>query len=725
MRSNSKRSYRGRYVAGTTIILVVAVLIALAVWFSNNSMKRFDTVLRPYELLTVREAFALGLKSFTVQVTPLAPLRIVGFDELRNRYAAYFTRGDQLVLEINDKRVEDALEHYRNIYVRALYSLVESNAPIDVAPADQKLLFAFLHNLTIEYTKDDTGESLVLKGLTEDGRDVQLHLSFRRAKDELRYSVRKIFLNGRELNDRERMLVLGTIYKKDIERDLLTLVKMGALSGFKHLTVEQIVEKLENLSWYIKDENQRLVELTFTGLFEEIANKPAAFALGLTVNQYGEVAPAYLYVNGSEVAQAELRNFVYYIFSKSSQAFASALRENIVEMVGKGVVSSFGITLKELLDEHFADVAWDVHPRLKVTQIKVTGTLKRDGSNVNLYFDFDGTSARLTKMDRNGRVQSPDVFFRELFAAVQPVEPTPVSTTVQAPVDPVELVKRAKLIQSSPYADNEEALRKSLSNVTWKYDEARRVVVVSGTGLYQSRRRNVSLHFGVAESGYKLMSLTLDGEGISDVVAQYILEKLFNVPGFESKLVEYVKNSLGFRKTLRQTLGETGWSIDVATDSVVFRKPNFEAHFVVDTNALVRNTKLVYAGIDYSDKRLEAFDLLERGQDLSILRKPTEARPVDRPPSESRVGTEREVPKETTRATVTTGVQTTKQPTPVATELKPPATLIAEPAPEVPVVTEATSTTPAPELPPVGGTPKDDRPQEVRPQPPGWDVGNF
>lgn len=668
MRRNERRGGKAKYIVGIVLALVLASVVGYALWTSSTSLRKFDVVLEPYTTLTVRETFALGLKSFTVQVTPFGPTRIVGFDELKARYAAYFDRNNALVIEVNDRKVDDAMQQYQSIYVRALYSLVESNAPVEVAPADQKLLFEALHNMAVEYARDDSGEALIVKGITQEGREIALFFSPRRMKNEFRLSVRKIVLDGRELTDRERMVVLSRIYKKDIEQDPLTLVKMGAINGFRKLTVEQLFGKFENVSWYIKDEKQGLVEVTFTGQVKEIHPKPAAFALGLKIDQYGEVTPEYLVVNGSEVQPSQVRSYVSFILSKVSEEFESFEKERIVELIRKGEIAEIKTTLGQFLDQNFDEPSWSVALSLTGARVKFAGRLKKDGSKVAMNFDFSGNEAKLLQTEKNGRVVLAEELFKEILAMPVGTPITPVASPTEDTDElsesekSLKLVKNSKLVPSSPFGSNDEAFRNSLSQIKWSYDPEHKRVVLTGVGTYLSKRRNLSFTFSLEGPSPVLTRVLLDGQSAKEVVTRYLVGKIFRMPGYEKEIIEFVKNSIGSRKTLRQSIGETGWSVDPKTDLVVVRKDKLQIQFAVEASGDVLLSKLFYAGKDYTGRSAEVLMLLEEGRDLATLEKPSTPEPVSTTKPEKPASVTREATKiENLSRTPTSLTRDTKQ----------------------------------------------------------------
>lgn len=607
-----------RYLFGLLIIIaVVAITLILLVAYNINQAK-LDKYYKDFSILTIRETFENGLLNTTSQFKIFGSPVIIGTDDVGNTYSATLN-GEQLDIKLNGKNVQDIDVLYQDIYTRALYNIITKIPPSDFSTQDPKSISNYLVEHTYYYIRDNGNEYLMLKGKNAGNDTVEFWFTLRKANGNFRISVEKVMVNGRILTSTESKVLLSKIYKKSVDTDLITAIKNSYLKGFALSAIGDTFDKLSNARWNVKDEDQNAVELNAT---EVIDGKEVALTIGFKIDELGQTVVSYLLVNGNDVEQDSINNYIKYIYSKYGQIDSQEELQSLVDKISKSRAPNSTKTFEQLFSEKLSNLQWSISYKVTGTEVKVTGTLNEDNKPLSLTFLFSNNSIYLVSGSIDGKEEKAAVVLDRLKAT----STTPESASQAAEtskIDPekvIAIVQNEKIIKSVTYADNKSAFEAFLKSPKWSYDEKLDRVILTGTGKYLSRQWDFKFVFEIFFSREPVLEYVyMNGDKVIDEVVDYIISQIFNVDTIGANLIELVKNTIFYKDTYEEILGPTGWTLDRTSDTVVFSDKKLKVRFSVSPTGNVKVSELTYMGNDYSDRSFDILKALEDGASVESV----------------------------------------------------------------------------------------------------------
>lgn len=607
-----------RYLFSSILLVMFALALLIGLLVANRSVDVFEQTYGKFKLLTVKEVFQYGLKTYTVQIPIFGTPRLIGFDSFRNRYTLYFENG-KLIVEIGGQRLENPDEQYARLYSLALINIVEKNAPVEVFPAEQQSLFEYIPNGKFSYTSENDKDFVVYSGKRRDGRMVELWFTVERSRDAFKVRVAKAVLDEKILHYKELSALLAEIYKKNFTEDLVELVKSAYLKDVKDYTIGDLAQKLTDPRWYVKDEAGRIVELVFTEAVKGLKDKEpttATVTIGFKLETIGEVSVQYVVLNNEEIPKERVANYVTYFFAKHFDDFRERESARIVGLIKNGVIQSHGLKIGELVNTTFSGQNWEVDFTPEGVSVTLTGTFIKENAPVRMVFFYDGKTALLQEVSmRKQNVASRDFLREALELYKEMISQREKQLTVEE--EYIQRVQQTKLVRLSPYSNNKEAFERFLKNVTWVTKPEDKLVTVAGNGTYAGKFMRFEFDFDVSSVTPILKDLRIAGRMVDDTVADYIVGKIFLVPNYEYSILEYVKNYAPAMKTLREVFADGTWTVDVKNDLVNLRMENLSGTFVVEIDGSVRCVQLNYKGQNVSDRLNELVRALESGRSIS------------------------------------------------------------------------------------------------------------
>ncbi|ODN30995.1 hypothetical protein [Fervidobacterium thailandense] len=607
-----------RYIITSALLVAIALMLLFGILFANRSVDVFENYYGDFKLLTIKEVFQYGLKTYTVQFPIFGRPRLIGFDSFRNRYTLYFENG-RLTVEVGNRKIEDPEKQYERLYTLALINIVEKNAPVEVVPAEQKLLFEYVPNGKFTLLRNGGKDFVVYSGNRQDGKFVEIWFTVERARDSsFKVKVEKASLDGKILSDKELSALLSEIYKKSFNEDLVTLIKSAYLNEIKDYTLGEFAQKFADARWYVKDEAGKLVELVIADSIRlEGSKEPTTvtITLGLKLETIGQASLQYVVVNNEEIQKEKLQNFVVYLFAKQFRDFHEKESLRIVELIRNGVIQSHNVKINDLFNTIFKDQSWEVEFTPDGANVTFRGTLLGSESPTRILFVYNGKTALIQQVVSNNNVVSSKTFLNE---ALNRYEKLRTQSEVKASEEElVERVKQTKLVRTSPHKDNQAAFESFLNKIVWTGKLEDKTVTVSGIGTYAGKALNFEFIFDVSTVTPVLKTVRVNDQTVDETVIDYIIGKIFLVPNYEYGMLEYVKNYVVATKTLREVFGENVWTVDVKRDLVVLKTGKLSGAFRVELDGSVRCVQLAYDGRNVIDQLGELVRALESGKTIA------------------------------------------------------------------------------------------------------------
>ncbi|WP_448376016.1 hypothetical protein [Fervidobacterium sp.] len=592
-----------------TLFVVIGIVIILVGLLLVNSKKQL--IERPYGIfktLTIREAFENAFGTVTVQYTADG-VKISASDQA-NRYVAQITSSGMKVF-LNGQPYENSDEMYRlNIYGRALYNLVLLNAPTGYESFEPKSPINYLKDVTYDYIQDNK-EYIKVIGIDPENRDIEIWYSISRNNEKFTVAVEKVTIDKKELSQVEEKLFLARVYKKNVETDLIEVVQNSSLEKYDNIPLKDVFSKLANVKWTIKDEQEKIVELNASD-FQDI-NK--TITLGFKIGDDGFSRIEYMYSDGKPIDNEGITAYVDVLYKEFGFAPTLTLESEVNEYKEKILssavpYSSPQITFSEFFSQYLKELSWEyerVSEGLKYT----VSALTKDSQPFEISFLCKDGKVYLSEIKLNASVTDFSKL-KDILAGGSISDTTLTSTTRL-----IDIVKKSKLVTTSPVINNEKAFSTILTDMNWTEDQAEKTVILKGSGKYGTQKSNFRFIFYVGDLNKVFIRESyINNMQMIDEVQNYIISKAFNIPSLSNDIIELVKNSILNEKTYMQILGKNGWSIDKTFDRVFFDNGKLKVFFSVEPNGDVKPVQLIYNNDNLSNRILDILQELEMGRNI-------------------------------------------------------------------------------------------------------------
>lgn len=646
-----------RYTFFSVIVIGIVTVMLLSVVYYNSLKQIVDKPFNDFKVLTIKEAFENAFKNVSIQPSGFGIVNITGMDEMNNVYTAKVTKEGLLSISINNENVPNPEELYREIYAKAFYNLILTKPIADYESSDPKNVLNYIRNVSYDYFQENDREYISLIGKDENGNTVQIIYNIAKVDGKLRIVPDKVFVNNKLLNSTEKRIFLAKVYKKSVDRDLIEVVKNSFLKEYPYESIEQVLSKVNNARWTIKDENRKMVE--FNGM-DNIDNKEVVITIGFRINEDGETVVEYAQLNGQDVEAGDIPYLISYLYSRYSSIDKNRDIERYKQIIFSTKVPNSTKTFGEFFTQYVKNDKWDIQYATNNVKLLVTA---ETASNDKVYMEFLFTKGGiyLSKAMLNNVEQKFDELTSKIFTAGTIQQTGPVAqTTSPEGVEKIEKIKSGKIVKYSSFANNEEAFKSYLRNLSWSYDAQKDRVVLTGVGKYGTKTWNFKFVFDLYFGREPVLEdMFMDGINVIDEVSDYVISKIFRVDTLGNNIVELVKNTVFTFRTYEEILGPIGWKIDRNNDRVVYTSDNLQINFAVEPAGQVKVVQVLYKGQDWTTRSYEILKTLENGGNLASLEqspqktqeakkepvKPATEQPVEQPSKPQLEQNQEEIPE--------------------------------------------------------------------------------
>ncbi len=610
-------------VAALISLLVIFVVIFLLVGLIvlQNKEKLLNRSFDKYKVLTAKETFENGLINSNFEIPIFGNPKLVGNDEMRNRYILEILKDGSMKLYMNNVMVEDLEMAYETIYKKALYNLLKKIPPEDYELSNASALFDYLTVESYEYLHQDGKEILILSGKNANSQSISMQFRFRKVGNNVKITVENITVDGKLFSPAEMRVFLANIYKIDkqsIKSNLVDMIKQGRLKDFSTKTIEEIFGNLNNPRWSIKSEDENVVEFNATDVVDK---NEVSLSIGFKLESDGSVSVKYIFVNGSEIDSGEAQDVQKYYLVKYGGYNIQSELEMFKEKISNASVPGYSIKFGELLTGSCDDISWSIESTMKGTKLTASGVAKIGKNKVTLSFLISSKGAYLVSSTIDGNNIEPNQLLSKLVDDLGKVSTQLEKSLEESKYNEmISLVQKSIIVNGSHYSNNKSAFERFLKNVSWMFDKKNNKVVLSGTGDYAGQVWQFRFNFEILfEKDVLLEKVYMNDREVIDEVTDFIIGKIFKVDALTKNLAELVKNSVYSKKTYFEFLGRSGWSLDTISDSVIFNNSNLMIKFVVLPNGDVKVTNLNYKGTDYTYMKEEILKALEEGMSIEAF----------------------------------------------------------------------------------------------------------
>jgi len=606
-------------VAALISLLVIFVVIFLLVGLIvlQNKEKLLNRSFDKYRVLTAKETFENGLINSNFEIPIFGNPKLVGSDEMRNRYILEILKDGSMKLYMNNVKVEDFEKEYEAIYKKALYNLLQKIPPEDYELSNASALFDYLTVEGYEYLNQDGKEILVLSGKNANSQSVDIQFRFRKVGNNVKITVENITVDGKVFSPAEMRVFLANIYKVDkqsIKSNLVDMIKQGRLKDFSTKTIEEIFGNLNNPRWSIKSEDENVVEFNATDVVDK---NEISLSIGFKLESDGSVSVKYIFVNGSEVDSGEAQDILKYYLVKYGGYDLQSELEMFKEKISNASVPGYSKKFGELLIGSCDNISWSIESTMKGTKLTASGVTKVGKNKVTLSFLISSKGAHLINSTIDGNNVNPNELLSRLVDDLGKISSQLEESKYN---ELISLVQNSIIVKGSQYSSNKSAFERFLRNVSWMFDKNNNKVVLTGTGNYAGQVWQFKFNFEILFGKEVLLEkVYMNDRNVIDEVTDYIIGKIFKVDVLTKNIVELVKNSIYSKKTYYEFLGRNGWSLDTDNDNVVFNNSSLMIRFVVLPNGDVKVTNLSYNGTDYTYMKEEVLKALENEMSIEAF----------------------------------------------------------------------------------------------------------
>ncbi|MGC8955613.1 MAG: hypothetical protein ACP5JS_05905 [Fervidobacterium sp.] len=622
----------------SVVVIITVVFILTGLVILQSKIRLIEKTFSGFKVLSIKETFEKALGNSTVSVGLFGNPRIMGLDEMKNKYMIEVFNTGNMIIYINGSKVEDSEQAYKKLYTKALYNLLFEIRPDDYEQSDPKKLFNYVSVTGYEYVNTGGKEFLVLSGSNSNSQNVQVWTKFRRTEGNVRVSIEKVIIDGKELSLTEMRVLLSNVYnveKRGIKDNLVELIKGGSIKEFPGVSVSDILEKLKNPRWTIKNEAENTVE--FNGV-TELDGKESVVTVGLALANDGSVTITYILVDGNEIPTNKIVDMTRYIYAKYGYDLRAEF-EGLKQKILNAQVPNYDKTFGKLFENACEKTEWNYSCTSNGIRLTILGTTKLNKNVFSLSFLSSSEGLFLVSGSINNNNVTPNEVINMLTSTDRVIgtsqEGTSIGTTnadtKQRSDNLITLVQSSLIVSGTPYKDNKTAFESFLRNATWSYDSVNDKVTLSGTGLYVGRSWQLKFIFEILLGNKALLQdVYMNNSKAIDEVTDYMIGKIFKVDLLTKGIVELVKNSMFSTRKYSDFLGDEGWLIDKDTDTVVFSNGRLHIKFAVEPGGDVKVVKLTYNGSDYTTKKDELLAALEKGQSLDIILSPNISIPAEK-----------------------------------------------------------------------------------------------
>lgn len=531
-------------------------------------------------------------------------------DDLGNQYAFSILEKDNLTIYKNGKSLlpEQVDELYEKIFKGVIVETIKRQPPANFEGCDPNSIFSYLKGWVDEYIYNEGRHFVKFSGMDSVGNIVDVVYEVKKVNNKVKVYVDHILVNGRQLNENERRVLLAIIYKKKIEQEVLETVVNGYLPELSEATLGEVLGKLPSSRFYLFNEKEKLVEFTAYENFGT-SQDVKRITIRFHVNDYGYISVVYFMVNDVEKTVKEAHEYIKKVYKKFGYLTDEQEREKYKRRILASTVPGRAITFNEFVQQYLKDVSWVVTIEGDKVMVRLEAHTKN--SNKALWLLFELPRERMeSPIVKDVNYNGLKVSLNEVLSDIMPREVANVrNETTNDEKAKIAAVQSSLSVAGSKFSNNKIAVESFLKDVKWSVNK--NTVEVRAKGKYLGKFMDFKIVFSTNNVAKPAIdSVSIDGKQCPSNIAEYIIGKIYGIDK-SNLLVAHVKNSKVLNEPLKNLLKTGEWNVDTNSDKVNYQENDFLISFAVSPSGKVEVFHIGANGKDLTDLTDKFFIALE------------------------------------------------------------------------------------------------------------------